>query len=109
MFTNRIVITPVGSGAVERLEFDSDTQSLYVTYKSGDNVYLIEQVGWDDFMDLLDSAHDHGSWGRALHRWKVGRVVTFEERDREAFEALVEGMHPNTVARMAEWFVEIAG
>jgi hypothetical protein len=108
MFDSRIIVSPRESGAVKRLEWDSDSQTLYVTYKSGDNVYLVGRVDYASWSELNDSAQALGSWGRALYRWKQGRVVSYEERDRAAFDQLIKDMHPETVDRMANWFLEEA-
>jgi hypothetical protein len=106
MFNARIVIVPTDSTAVERLEWDSASQTLYTKYVTGDSVYADTEGGDSQFDLLRNLARQYGSWGSALHNWKQQREAAFEIRDRNAFDEFTEKVHPATMARIAEWAKE---
>lgn len=106
MFNSRIVVVPLDSEAVSRLEWNSKEQELYVQYQSGPNSYTETEVGYAEFTHLCQLAHERGSWGQALHVWKTDRKLMFEQRDYEAWQEFVGAVHPATLARVAAWAKE---
>ena len=106
MFNSRIVVTPIHSEAVARLEWNSQTEELYVQYTSSDNSYAQQEVDFEQFTTLCNLAHRYGSWGSALHEWKSIRDKAFAARDYLAFQEFAKDAHPETMKRMAKWAAE---
>jgi len=103
MFRSRIIVTPLDSDAVSKLEWNSETEVLFVNYVSGTKTYRTDGVTFESFTILCHEANRLGSWGSALHHWKAKHEADSYAKDKEAFDKWASNASQASMERWTSW------
>jgi hypothetical protein len=105
MFKADIAVVPHNSSAVDELLWNSDSQTLSVRYNDS-GTYTYQDIDFSEFLTLATYAHQRGSWGSGLHKWKTEREDEFERLARQEFKTTFKNLHHKDRTRWLKWMRE---
>jgi hypothetical protein len=93
------------SEALIALAYNSDTEKLFVTYKSG-GTYNFDSVSVGHMLGLIGLAITKNSWGSAFHTWKKAwherMTPVYTQNLFNETKEFVDNLHPLDRARLED-------
>lgn len=96
------------STAIKRLKYNSGTQELQVTFRSG-GTYDYDKVSTADMLTLVAYATEENSWGKGFHLWKSEREGKLEKQTRSRIDRFFGAMSPKEIEQFDKLWQERKG